>query len=142
MRAILTACAALAALSLTSCDINTGTPKTAQVDCHCATPPPVAGTPDMRGSTGYEPPPVRHRRRYHGYAYAGHGSYNGHSHYWRREDSELSVATYDYHSDSHSYVMGDSGGAYAEGGGGAYVGGAVHGGWVDGYGPGHGGATA
>ena len=158
MRIILVA-AAIAALAVSGCDINTGPPKTAKVECNCAAPAPEG----LRPSTAYAPPAMHDR--YRGYAHhSGYGTARGggHSHYWRREYSEVSVATYDYHSDSHSYVMGggDSSGvsayAYAAaggyGGGGAYAGGSEHGGggyhvvdhgWVDGYGRGHdgGGAT-
>ncbi len=160
MRVILAAAAALAAMTVSGCDINTGPPKTAQAACNCTMPPPAG----MRGSEAY-PPPAQHDRyrgyrRPHGSSYAGwHG---GHSHDWRREYAETSVFTYDYHSGSSSYDMGSHGGggasasAYAYAGAGAYAsggaGGGVHGGdgyhvvdrgWVDGYGRGHdGGATA
>ncbi len=146
MRAILTACAALAALSLASCDINTGTPNNAQAGCHCTAPPPAPVPPAAGTETAYAPPPPAHHRHHGGvYAYGGHGRYSGHgSYYWRREFSEVSVQTYEYHSDSRSYA---SDGAYAGSGtygeGGATAGDSVHGeGWVDGYGRAHGGATA
>ncbi len=157
MRVILVTAAALAALTLSGCDINT-TPKTAKVECNCAAPPaPPAG---MRGGD-YNPPPAepyREHHRWHGGSHHGyarwHGGEGGHSYYWRREYSEMSVFTYDYHSDSHSYETGGghggggasayayaAAGAYAGGGayagagahtgGGAYAGDAAHGG--DGY---------
>lgn len=148
MRVILALAGAAVALSLSGCDINTNGQK--QANCNCAaTPaaPPVAATtpPDMRGSTAFMPPEARpyshrHRTRERGYAYGGghHGYY-----YWRKEYSEISVATYDYHSGSTSTYFG--GDAYH--GGGDYRGG--HGergdgyrgaeyGWIDGYGRGHG----
>lgn len=144
MRVILAAAAALALFTVSGCDINTGPPKTAKVECNCATPAPPAG---MRPSTAYAPPetPYRYRAHRHGYGIA---RWSGHSYYWRREYSEISVATYDYHSDSHSYTMAGGGGSYgasAYAAAGAYAGGyhAVDHGWVDGYGRGHdGGATA
>ncbi|HXC54509.1 MAG TPA: hypothetical protein VNU97_04390 [Rhizomicrobium sp.] len=128
MRIILAAAAALAALTVSGCDIDTGPPKTAKVECNCAQPPQSAAAlpPDMRGSTAY-PPPARHYR-WHGRRYAG----GVHGYYWRREYAELSVSTYDYHSDSHSYYQGDRGGsaasAYAYAGAAAYAGGASYGG--------------
>jgi len=135
MRVILAAAAALAALTVSGCDINTG-PKTAPVACNCATPaPPPTG---MRGSDDTTPPATAHHHR-HAHRYAT--SYGGgHAYYWRREYSEVSVQTYDYHSDSHSYAMGggDEGGGSA--GASAYA--SSGGAWVDGYGRGHGGATA
>jgi hypothetical protein len=131
MRAILTACAALAALCLTSCDSNTGTPKAAKVECNCAPPAQTAGVPDLRGN---EAAPRPHQRHY------GHARYTYPGHAWRREYSEISVETYDYHSDSRSFAMAD-GGAYAGGSGEGYR--AVEHGWIDGYGRSHGGgATA
>jgi hypothetical protein len=161
MRVILAAAAALAAITVSGCDINTGPPKTAKVECNCTAPAaPPAG---MRGS---EPPPAE---PYHHHSYrrpheSGYASWHGgHSHYWRREYAETSVFTYDYHSGSSTYYAGSHGGgssgasayAYAEAGGyagaGAYAGGGAHGGgyrvvdrgWVDGYGRGHdGGAPA
>lgn len=144
MRVLLALTGAAMALALSGCDINTNGQK--QTACNCAaTPPaaPVAATtpPDMRGSTAYMPPeepwPYHHRHRHagHGYAYSGH-----HGYYWRREYSEISVATYDYHSGSTSRFFGYTGGdAYH--GGGDYHGehdGADHG-WIDGYGRSHGG---
>ena len=144
MRMVLAAAAALAVFTVAGCDINTGTPKETKVGCNCTTPP--AATPAPPAGEPYYEPPHHHHRWY------GHGttrSYGGgvHGYAWRREYSEFSVQTYDYHSDSHSYVMGgEDSSAYAGGstyaGGGAYAGGGVHGGWVDGYGRGHGGATA
>lgn len=171
MRVILVTAAALAALTLSGCDINT-TPKTAKVECNCTppAPPPVATHDD-----DYGPPPPDHdhyRDRYRGHGGSHHGYARwhggGHSHYWRREYSEMSVFTYDYHSDSHSYETGGghggggasayayaAAGAYAGGGayagagahtgGGLYAGGGGDGyhvvehGWVDGYGRSHGG---
>lgn len=130
MRAIWAACAAVAALSLTSCDIDTGKP--AQTACHCTTPPP-ATPPGMQAEM---PPPVVHHRRHRhddDYAYSGHA--RGHAYYWHREWSEASVQTYDYHSDSHSY---STGGGRGHAGGGAYGSGSEGGdSWVDGYGRRH-----
>lgn len=146
MRVILAAAAALAAMTVSGCDINTGPPKTAKVECNCAAP--AAPPEGMRPGTAYAPPVTHgHYRGYrHPHEY-GTAHWSGHSHYWRREYSEVSVATYDYHSDSHSYTMGGGGGssgvsayAYAAAGGG-YAGGGYHavdGGFVDGYGRGHG----
>ncbi|MEJ0024493.1 MAG: hypothetical protein WDN01_00580 [Rhizomicrobium sp.] len=133
MRIFLAAAATLAVFTVAGCDVNTGTPKDAKVGCNC-TPPPVATPPaPTAGEPDYAPPPT-HRHRWHRRRYA----YDGvHGYAWRREYSEISVATYDYRSDSHSYITG--GHTYA--GGGAYDGGgAVHGGgWVDGYGRAYGG---
>jgi hypothetical protein len=162
MRVILAAAAALVAITVSGCDINTGPPKTAKVECNCAVP--AAPPAEMRGSEAYPPPAAPYRyhghRRPHGTFYAGW--HDGHSHYWRREYAETSVFTYDYHSgsSSSSYYAGGGGSsgasayayAGAHAGGGAYAGGGAHGGdgyhvvdhgWVDGYGRGHdGGATA
>ncbi len=133
MRMVLAAAAALAVFAVAGCDINTGTPKETKVGCNCtaapAATPPAAVTDDT-------PPRPHHHHRWHGY---GRNTGRAHGYAWRRDYSEISVATYDYRSDSHSYVTGgetDSAG----GGGGTYTGGSVHGGWVDGYGRGHGGA--
>lgn len=135
MRAILGVAAALAVLTVSGCDINSGPAKTAKVDCNCTAPPQAATTPppDMRGA--YAPPTVHYRWRGHAHRYAG----GGHSYYWRREFAEISVATYDYHSDSHSYYQGyqgTAGGSDAS----AYAGGGAHG--DDGYRRVDGGATA
>ncbi|MBS0471060.1 MAG: hypothetical protein JSR60_08320 [Proteobacteria bacterium] len=125
MRVLWTAAVALIALTVSSCDINT-TPKTAKVECNCA-------APAVPGPSAYTPPPAApHRSHHRGYAHA-----TGHGHYWRREYSEISVFTYDYHSDSSGYAAGGSGHAngntgYATGGG------AAAGVWVDGYGRRHG----
>jgi hypothetical protein len=154
MRVMWTAAAALVALCVSGCDINT-TPKSAKVECNCTTSPD-----GMRGSDADAPPPppYRHRHDHGGYArYHDHYDHGGHGHYWRREYSEVSVFTYDYHSDSHGYTMGGgaNGGAAAyayagASGGGAYAGagasaggGAVTGGgvWVDGHGRSHGGSA-
>ncbi|MEI9991598.1 MAG: hypothetical protein WDM86_16330 [Rhizomicrobium sp.] len=127
MRIILAAAAALAVFTVAGCDINTGPAKDTKVGCNCATPPAATPTPTGEADT---PPPPRHRWHRHGdrHVYGG-----GHGYAWRREYSEISVATYDYHSDSRSYVMG--GGDYAGGG-------AAHGnGWVDGYGRAYGGGA-
>ncbi len=122
MRGIVTACAALAALSLTGCDINTGAPKTVQADCHC-TNLPAAAPPVTSGDTDYEPRPAHRHSHRHGYADSG----SAHSYSWRREYSEVSVATYDYRSDSRSYTIGASDAAYS----GDSAGGESHGGLVD-----------
>ncbi len=134
MRMVLAAAAALAVFTVAGCDINTGTPKETKVGCNCTTPP--AATPAPPAAEPYDaPPPAPHRYRWHRHFYAPvYDSVHGYA--WRREYSEISVETYDYHSDSHSYVMGE--GAYA--GGDAYAGGAEHGGWTDAYGRAHGGA--
>jgi hypothetical protein len=121
MRVIWTAAAALIALCVSGCDINT-TPKTAKVECNCTTSPaPPAG---MRGSDeDVPPPPYRHRHGHGGYA-----RYHDRGHSWRREYSEISVFTYDYHSDSYGGTMGGaSGGAsvYAGTSGGGAVSGAA-----------------
>jgi hypothetical protein len=123
MRAVGLVLAATAALGLASCDINTGPPKAAQADCHCAAPPPAV--PPV------EPAPPPTYRHHHRYAYSGHTS--GHTYYWRREYSELSVDVYDYHSSSTRYTTG-GGASYA--GGGAYTGDAAYGGGHDGAGTG------
>lgn len=124
MRVLWTAAVALIALTVSSCDINT-TPKTAKVECNCAAP---------AAPSAYTPPPAPIRHPHRGYARATGG---GHGHVWRREYSEISVFTYDYHSDSSGYSVGGhaSGGGYAADGGGAAAGGGV---WVDGYGRRHG----
>jgi hypothetical protein len=142
MRVILAAAAALAAVTVSGCDLHSGPAKPAQVTCNCTAPAtPPAG---MRGSTAYAPPPAaprRHRGYHHEYDIARWSG--GHSHVWRREYAEVSVVTYDYHSGSRSYDT--------DAGGGAYTGDAVHGGdgyhgaahgWVDGYGRGHGGGES
>ncbi|HEY0105727.1 MAG TPA: hypothetical protein VGB91_06540 [Rhizomicrobium sp.] len=124
MRLGLAAFAILAALTVSSCDINTGTPKAAKVECNCAPPLQAAAVPakpdiDM-------PRPAHRHRRHRADHYAG-GGY--HAFAWRREYSEYSVSTYDYRSDSRSYVTG--GERYRTAGGRA-----------DGYGYGHGGGAA
>ena len=145
MRIVLAASMALIAVSVIGCDINT-TPKTAQVGCNCTAPPaPPAG---MRGSDAYPPPaaPVGYRthERYHWHGAPHHGtahwSGGDRSYHWRREYSEMSVFTYDYHSSSTSYTTGGHGGGYggvsayayaaagSYGGGGAYAGAGAHGG--------------
>jgi hypothetical protein len=149
MRVILTAAAALAVIMVSGCDINTGPAKTAKVECNCAGTPPAG----MRPSTAYAPPaePYHHRwhREHHGTGTASWHGGGSHSYYWRREYAELSVATYDYHSTSHSYYMsgGDGGGssgasayayAGAYSGGSAYAGAGAHGGdSYDHHGDGH-----
>jgi hypothetical protein len=140
MRVIMAATAVLAALAVSGCDINTG-PKTAPVACNCAAPAPP---PTVAAGNGDTTPPARHRHR-HAHRYAA--SYGGgQAYYWRREYSEVSVQTYDYRSGSHSYAMDESGGDDTGGSGGASAyassGGSTEGGWVDGYGRGHGGAGA
>lgn len=143
MRVILAAAAVLAALTVSSCDINTS-PRQAKVECNCPPAPPPAG---MRPAT--TPPASSHHHDRHRYARSGgytHWS-GGHSYDWRKEYSEVSVVTYDYRSGSHAYEMeGGSSGAYAYAESGAYTGSGAYagaqGGWVDGYGRGHGGATA
>ncbi len=148
MRLALAAFTAMAVLAVSGCDINTGTPREAKVECNCATPTrAIPGTPDMRGSEG---PLSRHRRHYRAASYS-QGDRHGYA--WRREYSELSVETYDYRSSSRSYSTGESGGessggadAYAYAG--ASAGGSGDGyrvverGWVDGYGRTHGGGAA
>jgi len=129
MRMVLAAAAALAVFTVAGCDINSGTPKDAKVGCNCV-PPPAAAPAPPAAAPAYAPP----RHRWHRLAYADDGV---HGYAWRREYSEISVATYDYRSDSHSYVMGDS----ADSGGGYAAGRAGHGGWVDRYGRAHGGAS-
>lgn len=128
MRAVLAAMAI--ALSLSGCDINTGTPA-AKIGCNCATPaaPAAAAIPDMRGSTAYAPPAVHHRHRTR---VTGYGRWSGHAYYWRREFAEISVQTYGYHSDSRSY--------YSAGGSGGHDGGfrRADSGWQDGYSRWHG----
>jgi len=151
MLPILAATAILAVFTVSGCDINTGGGKPASVDCHCAVP--VAAAPAAAPIATASAPPVEYHHRYH-YRHRGYGArYAGvHGYYWRREYSEISVATYDYHSDSHSYYVGghEGGGAsayaYAYAGGGASAGahadGEYHvaeGGWIDGFGRGHGG---
>jgi len=134
MRMVLAAAAALAVFTVAGCDINTGTPKETKVGCNCTLPP--AASPVLPTPAGDDTPPT-HRYRHHGHGYGrSYGSIHGYA--WRREYSEYSVATYDYRSDSHSYVMG--GDSYA--GGGVYRGGGAHGGWVDAYGRAHGGDAA
>ncbi|MEI9995012.1 MAG: hypothetical protein WDM91_10490 [Rhizomicrobium sp.] len=121
MRVILAAAAALAVLTVSGCDINTGTPRTEKVTCNCATPAPAV--PPAGARSGEAPRPqarVHHHRDWraapgHGYAYR-----------WHREYAEVSVQTYDYHSDSHSYYQGgERGGAYGATDG--YAGGAHRG---------------
>ena len=145
MRVILATAAALIAVTLSGCDINTGPPKTAKVECNCAAPVAAPPAGISGGGTTYAPPPERHYRWHrHPHSYA---HWSGHSYYWRREYSEVSVQTYDYHSTSTSTYT--DGGTY--GGGDAYASGEVYGdggyhtadrGWIDGYGRSHdGGAT-
>ena len=143
MRMVLAAAAALAVFTVAGCDINTGTPKETKVGCNCTTPP--AATPAPPASEPYYAPPAPRHHRWHGHGYAR--TYGGvHGYAWRRDYSEISVETYDYRSDSHSYVTGESSDSGTYSGAGAYAGGGAggseHGGWVDGYGRGHGGATA
>ncbi len=169
MRVILAAAATLAVIMVSGCDINTGPARTARVECHCAGTPPAG----MRDSTASAPPAETYHHRWHREPHhaAGYASWHGgsHAHYWRREYAELSVATYDYRSTSHSYYLngGESGGtpdasayayAGAYGGGSAYAGAGTqdggysdrHGdgyrpvphGWVDGYGRAHDGGDA
>jgi hypothetical protein len=136
MRRAVLAMAGVLTLALSSCDLNTGAPA-ARVGCNCpvaAAPAPVP-LPDMRGSTAYAPAAVRHHVR-HGRAYGY--AWSGHSYYWRREYAEVSVQTYDYHSDSHAYYVGGSGGGSAGGGGYAsHDGDDHHEGWQDGHGRWH-----
>jgi hypothetical protein len=165
MRVILAVAGAAVALSLSGCDMRGGDQKPAKVDCNCTTtPPPAQATtppPDMRGSTAYVPP--EEHRTYHHHSYRPRGADGGHHGYytWRKEYSEISVATYDYHSGSTSTYTGggsyDGGDAYHgggdyHGGHGEHDGGGYHGGhdggyhdadrgWIDGYGRGHGGYT-
>jgi len=152
MRVILALAGAAVALSLSGCDINTNGQK--QANCNCATTPPAAppvataNPPDMRGSTAYMPPeeprPYHRHHRSHGRGYAYGGGHHGY-HYWRREYSEISIAAYDYHSGSTSTYFGYTGGGthgdYHGGSHGEHDGGyhEVDGGWIDGYGRGHGG---
>lgn len=164
MRVILALTGAVVALALSGCDINTSGQK--QANCNCATTPPAAPPvavtpPDTRGSTAYMPSDEDvdtggHRYRHRTYGSGGHHrprgyAYNGghHGYYWRREYSEISVATYDYHSGSSSSYFGYTGGGSYHGGG-EYHGHGEHGddgyrpvdgGWIDGYGRGHGGHT-
>ena len=138
MRIVFTAAAALAVLMAAGCDINTGPAREAKVDCHCTAVAPPAAPIAEAAAPGH-----RHRWYHHAYSYGG--SYAGHRGYaWRREYSEVSVATYDYRSDSHSYVMGET--DDETGGASAYADGAAHGGggaqgWVDGHGRDYGGAA-
>src|SRR3569832_989569 len=153
MRVFLALAGAAIALSLSGCDMRGGNQK--QTNNNSAATPttaPVPATqpaPDMRGSTAYMPPEehhtYHHRYRYRPRGYATGGGHHGY-YYWRKEYSEISVATYDYHSGSTSTYFG--GDAYH--GGGDYHGGhGGHGdgyhdadhGWIDGYGRGHGGAA-
>lgn len=115
MRMVLAAAAGLAALALTSCDINTGA--TRKADCNCTPAPATAPVPPAQ-TASYAPPP-EHRRHHRSYAYGGARSY-----VWRREYSEVSVETYDYHSDSRSYAMG--GESYSRSGGERIVDGGAH----------------
>lgn len=127
MRIRLAAAAALAVLTVSGCDINTGAPRTAKADCNC-TPAPTAAPAPPQETARYAPPP-HHRRHHRSYAYGG-------GYAWRSEYSEVSVETYDYRSDSRAYVTGGIGETgYGESGGGG-----AHGGWVDGYGRAHGDA--
>lgn len=178
MRTLAVLAAATVALALSGCDINTS-PRTAKAECGCcscptqaAPPTRTAATPpmpddDMRGSDAYEPRPYRrhHHRgydRYRPHRDRGYSRWNGHSYYWRREYSEMSIYTYDYRSASTSTYVGATAGAaagasayaYAGAGAGAYAGAGagastgggyrvVPGGWQDGYGRWHDGrATA
>ncbi len=143
MRPILAATAILAVFTVSGCDINTGGGKPASADCHCAAP--VAAAPAPVATTA-SAAPAEYHHRYH-YRHRGYGAryagWHAHGYYWRKEYSEISVATYDYHGGSHSYyVGGHEGGASAYAGAGEHGGGdyhAVDGGWVDGFGRGHGG---
>jgi hypothetical protein len=130
MRAIGIALAMLGVCAIGACDINTGGSKSDKVACNCTAPPPA---PPAAPPVVVPPEPrvhhVSHHDGWHDYAaHTGHG--RAHAYYWRREYAEISVQTYDYRSDSHSYVMGESD-AYA--GGGAY-GGGHHGGGHRGHG--------
>lgn len=122
MRMLLAAAAGLAALALTSCDINTGA--TRKADCNCTPAPVTAPVPPAQ--TASYAPPAGHRRHRRSYAYGGARGYA-----WRREYSEVSVETYDYHSDSSSYVMG--GESYGGSGGERIAHGDAHGDRTDGF---------
>jgi len=103
MRALWVAGAAVAALTVSGCDINT-TPKQAKADCHCtATPPPTSTTatttpppqPDMSGSTDYAPEDHDTGGRGH-----GHGRHHGHGHGYAYNDSGYG---YDGHFRRHGH---------------------------------------
>jgi hypothetical protein len=151
-RILLAAAAALAVFTVGGCDITTGPQKPAQSACNCnGTQPTQQTTTPPAPSEPYAPPQHDRRHREHGWHYAydrQHENGGAHQYYWRRAYSEIAVQTYDYHSDSSSYVTGDDGDHRGVGdghrrfhhdehydGGGAYAGGGVHGeGWIDGYG--------
>jgi len=147
-RIFLAAAAALAVFTVSGCDINTGAQKPAQSTCNCAGTPPQASVPPAPSETATPPGYHRHHHGYgRHYAYGGHDG-GAHAYYWRRSYSEISVQTYDYHSSSSAYVMGEDGDREDHGGtdrhGEGYAGGAVHGegGWVDDYGRHHDGGDA
>jgi hypothetical protein len=91
----------LALLAVSSCDNNNPAPKGATVSCNCTTPSPAS-------TIAPEPAPepaVHHR---------GHVARRGatlgraHSYRWHREYAEPAIVTYDYHSDSRSYYLGET----------------------------------
>ena len=149
-RIFLAAAAALAVFTVGGCDINTGSQKPAQTTCNCNGTPPAQAAAPAAPPEPYTPPEHYRRHRTSGRHYA-YGRYDGgaRTYYWRRAYSEIAVQTYDYHSESSSYVIGEDGdhrgyrrGGHHDGDGG-YAGGAVHReGWVDGYGRHHDGGEA
>ncbi|MEJ1970206.1 MAG: hypothetical protein WDN03_16490 [Rhizomicrobium sp.] len=135
MRALLTVMAAAVALTLSGCDYNNQAQKPASCNC-AATPPPVAAATPAPPPAGTDdtPPPEHHRARYHGHG-GGYGMARRPSHFWRREYSELSVATYDYRSGSTSTYAGGRDAHDDHGGGDGFH--PAGDGWTDFYGRRH-----